>query len=222
MHKGIFITGTGTDIGKTYVTALLVKKMRQLGLNTGYYKAAISGAPTVSASDAGYVNRIAQINQDESTLVSYLYQDAVSPHLAAQIEGNPVEKERVLIDYNTVANTYDYVVMEGSGGIVCPIRYDATAKYLLEDIIKWLDLPVLIIASSQLGTINNTVLTVEYLQQRNISIKGIIINNYTDSTMERDNCTMIQELTRVPIIALVKPNETDLDIKKSDLEAIFE
>ena len=63
MARGLFITATGTDIGKTYVTALIVKKLRSLGLNAGYYKAAVSGAESVSESDAGYVNRVAQIGE---------------------------------------------------------------------------------------------------------------------------------------------------------------
>ena len=61
MSKGLFITGTDTDIGKTYVTALIVKTLREAGYDAGYYKAAISGAPTVAASDAGFVNQIYQL-----------------------------------------------------------------------------------------------------------------------------------------------------------------
>ena len=67
MSKGIFITATGTDIGKTYVTALLVKKLREANFNAGYYKAALSGADNIAESDAGFVNRIANIHQDEQT-----------------------------------------------------------------------------------------------------------------------------------------------------------
>ena len=68
MSKGLFITGTDTDIGKTYVTALLVKTMRQNGYDTGYYKAAVSGAPTVAASDAGFVNEFAGIHVRSATM----------------------------------------------------------------------------------------------------------------------------------------------------------
>ena len=68
MSKGIFVTGTGTDVGKTYVTALLAKKMREYGYDVGYYKAALSGANSIAESDAGYVNSIAQINQEESNI----------------------------------------------------------------------------------------------------------------------------------------------------------
>ena len=91
MAKGIFVTGTGTDVGKTYVTALIVKKLADAGIHAGYYKAALSGAESIEESDAGYVKKIAGITQEDSSLLSYLYQNAVSPHLAARIEGNPVD-----------------------------------------------------------------------------------------------------------------------------------
>ena len=159
MSKGLFITGTDTDIGKTYVTALLVKTMRQNGYDTGYYKAAISGAPTVAASDAGFVNEFAGIHEPEDMLLSYLYQHAVSPHLAARLEGHPLEKDVILAAWKRVTEAYPYVTMEGSGGIVCPIRHDEKAVYYLSDIISWLHLPVLVIADAGLGTINHVVTT---------------------------------------------------------------
>lgn len=112
MGKGIFITGTGTDIGKTYVTALLIKKMRDMGMNAGYYKGVLSGAKNISESDAGYVNDLAQIGQEPETLVSYLYKDAVSPHLASKLKGNPVELNQIKRDFIHVSEKYDYVIVE--------------------------------------------------------------------------------------------------------------
>ena len=221
MSKGIFITATGTDIGKTYVTALLVKKLREANFNAGYYKAALSGADNIAESDAGFVNRIANIHQDEQTLLSYLYKNAVSPHLAAKIEGNPVEKDTVISDYATVQKNYDYVTVEGSGGIICPIRYDDKAKYFLTDIIKWLHLPTLIIADAGLGTINSVVLTVEYLKHQNIKVQGIILNNYTGGIMQEDNIKMIEDLTDIPVIALVKQNDKDIDIDAKFLASLY-
>ncbi len=221
MSKGLFITATGTDIGKTYVTALLVKKMREAGFNTGYYKAALSGADCIANSDAGFVNKIANIGQDESTLLSYLYKNAVSPHLAAKIEGNPVEKDVVIRDYQKVQEKYDYVTVEGSGGIICPIRYDDKAKYFLEDIVKWLQLPTLIVADAGLGTINAVVLTVEYLKHHGLPLTGIILNNYTGGAMQEDNIKMIEEITGEKILALVKHGDTDIDIDVNVLEDIY-
>ena len=124
MSKGLFITGTGTDIGKTYVTALLVKTLRQHGYDVGYYKAAISGATTVDDSDAGFVNKTADIGEDSELLLSYLYSHAVSPHLAARWEGPPIEKEVILRGWQKVTARYPYVTVEGSCGIICPLRDD--------------------------------------------------------------------------------------------------
>jgi len=221
MSKGIFITATGTDIGKTYVAALLVKKLRELGMNAGYYKAALSGAASLEESDAGYVNRTASIGQDPDTLISYLYKNAYSPHLAAKVEGNPLVMDRVLADFNRVKNAYDYVVTEGSGGIICPIRYDEEARIFLEDIIKALNLDTLLIADAGLGTINSVVLTTEYMKQKGIAIRGIILNNYTGTIIENDNVQMIRDMTGIPVIALVRPGDTSLDMDEQTLRRIF-
>ena len=221
MTKGLFITGTGTDIGKTYVTALLVKKLRQAGFDAGYYKAAISGAESVETSDAGYVNKTAGINEDKDLLLSYLYKTAVSPHLAARLEGNPVCKDKIEKDFAKVAARYPYVVMEGSGGIVCPIRYDEKAHYFLEDIIKWLKMPVLVIGLAGLGTINDVVLTVAYLEAHHMEVRGIILNHYKGGVMEEDNIKMIEEITHKKVLGLVHEGANELDIKPEVLAAAF-
>ncbi|TCS80111.1 dethiobiotin synthase [Pectinatus cerevisiiphilus] len=220
--KGLFITGTGTDIGKTYVTGLIVKKLREAGLNCGYYKAAISGADSVGESDAGYVNRLADIGQTDDMLVPYLYKKAVSPHLASQIEGNPVEMAVVKKMFNKNAQQFDYLTMEGSGGIICPIRYDAQQRLFLEDIIKELSLPSVIVADAGLGTINAVVLTVEYMKSRSLPIKGIILNNYTGGFMQDDNIKMIEAMTGIKIVALVKAGDIDIDIDTKELAALYE
>jgi dethiobiotin synthetase len=221
MGQGIFITGTGTDVGKTYITALLAKKMKSYGLSIGYYKAALSGAANIKESDAGYVKSTANLQQEEDTLLSYLYQNPVSPHLAAKWEDNPVDLEKVKMDYQLVRERYDYTFTEGSGGIVCPIRYDDKEKFFLENIIKMLHLDTLIVADAGLGTINATVLTADYLKSRNISVSGVILNRYKGTAMEKDNLVMIEAITNLPVIALVRPGDTDLDIDKKTLLCLF-
>ena len=212
MSKGIFITATGTDIGKTYVTALILKKLTDNGINAGYYKAALSGADNIEVSDAGYVHKTANLKQDKDTLLSYLYKNAVSPHLAAQLEGNPVELVKVISDFNKVQEKHDYIAVEGSGGVICPIRYDTITTIFLEDIVKLLGLSTIIIADAGLGTINSVVLTVEWLKSHGIAIGGIILNNYTGDIMQDDNVKMIELITSVKIIAKVAPNDTDLNM----------
>lgn len=222
MGKGLFITGTDTDVGKTYVTALLVKTLRKVGFDVGYYKAAISGAPTVAESDAGFVNRFAGINEPEDMILSYLYQNAVSPHLAARIEGNPVEKEVILKAWERVTKAYPYVTMEGSGGIMCPIRHDEKAVYYLEDIIQWLHLPVLIVANAGLGTINHVVTTCEYIKNRHIPVKGILLNHWKGGIMEEDNVKMIEEITGMKVLAKIRDGDSLLDIDAGEIISLYE
>lgn len=222
MGKGLFITGTDTDVGKTYVTALLVKTLRKAGFDVGYYKAAISGAPTVAESDAGFVNRFAGINEPEDMILSYLYQNAVSPHLAARIEGNPVEKEVILKAWERVTKAYPYVTMEGSGGIMCPIRHDEKAVYYLEDIIQWLHLPVLVVANAGLGTINHVATTCEYIKNRHIPVKGILLNHWKGGIMEEDNVKMIEEITGVKVLAKIRDGDSLLDIDAEEIISLYE
>lgn len=225
MSKAIFITATGTDVGKTYVTGLLVKKLREAGVNAGYYKAALSGAEVTEEGllpgDAAFVAQMAGIPEKPSDLVSYIYEEAVSPHLAALREGNPVELDKIAEDFQAAAAKYEYLTMEGSGGIICPIRWDEK-KLLLEDIIQHLQLGTLVIANAALGSINACVLTLFYLKEHNIPVRGIILNNYDDSDfMQADNKKMIEALGGVPVIACVKPGDNDIDIDVELLKSLY-
>jgi len=210
--NGIFITGTGTDVGKTYVTALIVKWLKNIGKDVAYYKAAISGAKTVEESDAGYVRRISGIEQSDESLVSYLFDEAVSPHLAAKHMNTAIDPERIKEDFEAVKKEHETVIVEGSGGIVCPIRWDEEKKILLKDIVKELGLPVLIVADAGLGTINAVVTTVEYIKNEGIEILGIILNRYSGDDMQRDNAKMIEEITGYPVVARVETGAQDIVI----------
>lgn len=231
MSKGLFVIGTGTDVGKTYVTGLLLKYLRDNGYNACYFKAALSGAVKnpdgdLIPGDAVEVLSMADLDEDTDFVVPYVYETAVSPHLASRIEGHPVEMDVVRDAYNKVASKYDYVLMEGSGGIVCPIRYegkDSKNNIMLEDIINELDLNVVLIADAGLGTINSIVTTYEYLKNRDITVCGIIMNNYKDEIMEKDNVLMVEHITGIPVIAKVYKNDKNLslDIDKEIVISYF-
>ena len=219
MSKGYFVTATGTDVGKTFITALLVKKWRDSGIDAGYYKAALSGAELRDgkwvAGDADYVKRIANLPDTQEQLVSYVYKEAVSPHLAARKEGNPVELAKVKDDFDAARNRHEFIFAEGSGGIICPIRYD-DQKIFLVDVMKTLNLPLLIVTTAALGSINACVLTVEYARSRGLAVRGLIVNRYGSSgnlEMEDDNIRMMQDLTGLEVIAKVKDGDTDLGVQ---------
>ncbi|MBP9999961.1 MAG: dethiobiotin synthase [Clostridiales bacterium] len=227
MTKSIFITGTGTDVGKTYVTGLLVKKLHEMGKKTAYYKAAMSGNDRdengeLIPGDAMWVKNTSGIPQDPKTMCPYIYETAVSPHLASRLEGNPVTMEKVAEGYEALKKDHDYIVMEGSGGILCPICFDE-AKIMLEDVIQEFSLPCLMIADAGLGTINSVVLTYEYMKQKGIPCKGIIFNHYHPGDFcEEDNRVMCEYMTGLKVLAFVKDGDRDLQIDEQTLLNIFE
>lgn len=130
--------------------------------------------------------------------------------------------EKVQADFKAAQAKYDYLTMEGSGGIICPIRWDEKEHILLEDVIKTLGLGTLVISNAALGSINACVLTVYYLQQHGIPVRGIILNNYDDTDfMQKDNKLMMEALTKVPVIACVKPDAQELDIDVNLLKSLY-
>lgn len=227
MGKGIFVTGTGTDVGKTYVAGLMVRTLRRAGFHAGYYKAAISGAEVAPdgallAGDALYVNELADLGEPVENLVSYVYRDAVSPHLAARISGRQIDFEHVEREFQRALEKYDYLTMEGSGGIICPLRWDGEQHVVLDDLVKRLGLGAIVVADAGLGTINATVLTIEHLQRRQIPVAGIILNRYhRGDMMEEDNRQMVTAMTGVPVVACVAEGGEGLDIEPQALAGLY-
>mgnify|MGYP001075793134 CR=1 FL=1 len=227
MSKGLFITGTGTDLGKTYIAGLIVKKLADAKQSAAYYKAAMSGNDrradgSLIPGDALFVQKTAGISQPLEEMCPYVYEHAYSPHLASRIEGHPVQMDVVKAGYYKVCSAYDFVTMEGSGGILCPICFDE-AKIQLEDVIRELHLPSILIADAGLGTINSVVLTVEYMKAKNLPVKGIIYNHYHgNDVMEDDNIFMCEYMTGLPTLAKVKDGDTELAMDVQDLMGLYE
>ena len=172
--------------------------------------------------DALFVKNTSGIAQPLETMCPYIYENAYSPHLASRIEGNPVEMPVVKEGFQKLAGEYDFITMEGSGGILCPICFDE-AKIQLEDVIKELNLSSLLIADAGLGTINSVVLTAEYMKARNLTIKGIIFNNYhPGNIMEDDNIRMCEYMTGLPTLAKVSPEDNDLHIDIDVLKNLYD
>ena len=215
--RGIFVTATGTDIGKTYISALLVSYFRNSGRNCGYYKPVLSGAlkqadGTLLPGDADYVVKVANLDTEPSECVTYCFEDAVSPHLAAERSGVRIELEKITEHYNRLQQQYEMLVVEGAGGITCPLNLK-DEKFLLSDVIKALDLDVVLVADAGLGTINSVLLTYEYAKHRGINIIGILYNNYeNDNFMHLDNIKQIEKLTGLRALAKVKKGDKSIGI----------
>ena len=227
MSKALFVTGTGTDTGKTYITGLIVKRLQEARKNPAYYKAAMSGNErrpdgTLIPGDALAVQTMSGIDQSLTSMCPYVYEHAYSPHLASRLEGNPVVMEVVKHGFADVAADYDYITVEGSGGILCPICFDE-AKIQLEDVVKELRLSSILIADAGLGTINSVVLTAEYMKTHGLPLKGIIFNHYhPGDVMEDDNIFMCEHMTGLPTLAKVQDGDTELDMNIDALCALYD
>ena len=227
MSKAVFLTGTGTDIGKTYISGLIVKKLAEAGKNPAYYKAAMSGNDrradgSLIPGDALFVQKTSGISQPLEEMCPYVYENAWSPHLASRVEGNPVDLEGVRKGFLETADKYDYITMEGSGGILCPLCFDER-RIQLEDVIREFELSSILVADAGLGTINSVVLTAEYMKARSLPIKGIIFNHYhPGNIMEDDNIFMCEHMTGLPVIAKVQDNATELETDADVLAALYD
>lgn len=222
MTKKIFITATGTDVGKTYISALIVKKMRESGYNCGYYKPVLSGVRELGGrlveSDPNYVVETAKIPTTADSCVSYWWKEAVSPHLAAKRAGEEIDISRIKYDYVQACKKYDYLLIEGAGGITCPLRLENDEKYLLKDLIWELGLSTIVVADAGLGTINSTLLTIDYARENGIEVEGIVLNNYdSDNFMHWDNLQQVEYLTGVNVVATVPRGGNDIML----LEGLF-
>lgn len=216
MKKGIFITATGTDVGKTYVSALLVKHLREEGIDAGYYKPALSGAvrhgDCLIPGDAAFVCGFAGLSLPPEHCVSYVFEEAVSPHLAANRTGKAIKIDKIAADLKQAQDACDFLVVEGCGGICCPLRLD-TETLMLTDVIKLTGFEILVVADGGLGTINHTLLTVNYARACGIAVRGIVLNNFVHGDfMHEDNKKQIERLSGVPVIACVAHGDAKLQI----------
>lgn len=213
--KTLFLTATGTDVGKTYISALIIKKMRDSGFNCGYFKPVLSGVEEeegkLRVSDANYVVSTAKIPLSPDDCVTYWWKEAVSPHLAAQRAGDVIDTNKIKAHLDKLRREFNYILIEGAGGITCPLRLEGDEKYLLKDLIKELETNIVIVADGGLGTINSTLLTVDYARANSIGIEGIILNNFKpDNFMHQDNLKQIEYLTGIPVVATVEKGQKDI------------
>lgn len=215
-RKGIFITATGTEVGKTYISSLLINYLKEKNINVGYYKPALSGVEIINnkyvAGDSNYICTNNNININPNDLVSYIYKTEVSPHLASIIEEKPIYLSKILSDFETHKQKYDYLVVEGCGGIICPLNLK-DEKLMLTDLIKALNLDIIIVTNAELGTINSTMLTIDYAKSIGINIVGVILNKYDESNfLHVNNKFSLEQLTDIPIIACIPENSKNINI----------
>jgi dethiobiotin synthetase len=211
--KGIFITGTDTDVGKTWVAAGLTAALRQRGVKAVYFKPVQSGCPEAEGrlvpTDAKFARTLAGLTEPLEVLSPIALRLPLAPGVAAAQAGVTVDLELIADSLRNLAGRYDYFVVEGAGGLYVPL---VGTHFLVLDLIRWLGLPLAVVAHSGLGTINHTVLTVKAAQAAGIEVTGVILNRYPDNPglAAATNPGVIEALTGVPILGRL-PEVPDLD-----------
>ena len=215
--KTYFITGTGTDIGKTFVTGVLAKHFTEQGLKTLVMKPIQTGMKNPFNGDIGKVRvaapDIIETTQDEAC--QYCLEFEASPHIAAEKENVVIDFEKILEAYrrNIAKYSPDVAMLEGAGGLMVPID----RKRMTIELIKYLDFPVILVTDALLGMINHTVLSLNELNRRNIEVAGVIINNmpaHHDEIAE-DNLRFISD--NANLLGVVRRSEAG----KMDYELFF-
>ena len=167
MSRGVFVTGTGTNVGKTVVSAAMLHRYRHIA-PLRYWKAVQTGIP--DDDDTTTVRLLGTCSTEELYPPGYAFPRPLSPHLAARLSGESVELS-YLLRVAAEGGTSRSWLVEGAGGVLVPLNRNE----LMIDLIASLAFPAVIAASSQLGTINHTLLTIEALRSRGIRVAGVVL-----------------------------------------------
>lgn len=190
----LWVVATGTEVGKTVISALLMARFGGVG-NLHYWKPVASGS-----RDERDTETVASLCPSARILPeSYLFEEPLSPHLAARLEGRSVDPERLVNDYRGHAERLgDCLIIEGVGGVLVPLRDGGP---LLIDLMADIPAPCLVVSLSTLGTINHTLLTLEALRRRQLPIAGVVLNGPSNV----ENRRAIESFGHVPVVAEVEP-----------------
>ena len=175
--KSYFITGTDTGVGKTCVVAGLARALKQNQINVGVMKPYASGSKTHTkfrSEDVEILVDAAQVNDSEELVNPYFFPIPASPFSAAKKLGITIDNDLVLQRSKKLQQLHDVMLVEGIGGILTPIF----ANYYVINLIKDMNLDAIIVASSKVGTINHTLMTCKMCEKYNVTIRGLIINDY--------------------------------------------
>jgi|TARA_B110000467_G_scaffold46834_1_gene42817 dethiobiotin synthetase len=203
--KSIFITGTDTDVGKTYITAGLAITLRKMGTDIGVMKPFAAGIPQkkgFKSEDVEILSNAAQVNDPEILLNPQFFPISASPYTAWKKLKIKPKIPLILSSFKKLSKNHKMMLVEGMGGTMTPIL----KNYYIANLIKDMKIPTIIVTRSKVGTVNHTLMTVMMCQKYKIPIKGIIINNFDDgypiNQLKKDleNLTGIKVLGSIPFI----------------------
>jgi dethiobiotin synthetase len=213
--SGLFITGTDTGVGKTYVSAGIATALRRRGVETGVMKPAETGCRMRSGRlvprDALLLMRSARCLNDPLSLVNpFRFRSPLAPSIAAERDGRKIYPRKILHAFHALQKRHDFMIVEGAGGIMVPL----SGRYTYRDLARAMRLPVLIVARPALGTINHTLLTIAALKERDIAIAGVVINHTSDSRSglaEKTSPAVIEKISGIRIVGIIHHDSSRFD-----------
>jgi dethiobiotin synthetase len=197
---GIFVTGTGTEVGKTVVAATIAHTLATEGQQVHVFKPAVTGLDEGVETDHALLRRASGSDQSDEQIAPYRYGPPASPHLAAALAGEEIDPERLSQAARAAAEGADILVCEGVGGLLVPL----SPTYLVRDLAADLGYPLVVVASPGLGTINHTLLTIESARVAGLHIAAIVLNPWPaePSEIERSNHETLATLAGIPVHTL--------------------
>jgi len=208
MVKGFFITGTDTGVGKTIITAALIKAAHILGFSACGMKPIETGCRrtenkegnnSLIPSDGTFLREITGTGESIDLITPIRFENPLAPLPASEIEDKPIDLDKIKTAYKELSNRYDVIIAEGIGGLLVPILRD----YFVVDLARDFGLPLIIVSRPGIGAINHTMLSVRYAIKEGLTVAGIIINycQPPEGTLAEDtNPEIIRRLSPVPVI----------------------
>jgi dethiobiotin synthetase len=201
--KTIFVAGTDTGVGKSLITGLLARQFTLAGKRVVTQKWVETGRTGFSKDIDIHLKLMNKTRRDYAgylnEMTPYVFKFSASPHLAASVEKRPVNIDRIKRSFKYLSRHFDITIVEGSGGLLVPIN----RRTLLIDVVRELNMPVLLVAGNRLGAINHTLLSIEALKARHMKILGVVFNavsEYRNKTIIKDNPKIVKNFLNVDIL----------------------
>ena len=203
--RGLFVTGTDTDVGKTYVSTMILRELVAAGVRVGISKPACSGAVSDGDNfrwpDLDELAAAAGITNVD-WICSQRFRAPLAPPVAARLERRPIRFRTMQDELQAWSTRAEIVIVEGVGGLLCPLTDD----HSVADFASWTGFPLIVVARLGLGTINHTLLTIEAARHRHLEIAGVIVNdadNLCDSPAGQTNMSELAARTDIPVLGMV-------------------
>ncbi len=216
--SGLFVTGTDTEIGKTFVSSLLIKILAEEGLRVTGMKPVASGAKKVAGvlknDDALFLMQASNVDADYKNVNPYVFQQAVSPHIAAEQAGVEIDLNKIKKCFEQLQTKSDVVVVEGVGGWYAPLSKYTTVA----DLAETLGIPIILVVGLRLGCLNHALLTAQAIRQSGLPIAGWIANHVEkDFVSAKENIKTLQHfLSDFPFIGSVPYDLNDDQVTQAD------